>query len=197
MIKASFSVRPRMYANGAISITFFSRLWEQTRGRPDVTIGRFVTNALGNTLGNTINRTASQAEAAIRWTDLGTLGGANSQALAINNDGIVVGWSSDTVGETRAFLYRDGAMRALPDLGGAFSRANAIDDTGLVAGAAGAPDGISHAVLWENGQVLDLNTLIPTGSGWVLHGAIALSDSGRIIGYGAYHGEPRAFMLTP
>ena len=50
-----------------------------------------------------------------RWviTDLGTLGGKLSEAVAINELGHVVGNSADASGRERAFLWRDGKMITL------------------------------------------------------------------------------------
>jgi probable HAF family extracellular repeat protein len=50
--------------------------------------------------------------------DLGTLGGAYSEALAINRQGHIVGWSTGSGSHgpgrtTKAFLYRDGQMISL------------------------------------------------------------------------------------
>jgi len=43
-----------------------------------------------------------------KMVDLGTFGGNNSLALAINNSGQVVGWSVTSAGATHAFLYSNG-----------------------------------------------------------------------------------------
>ena len=45
---------------------------------------------------------------------------------------------------------------------------------------------------------LDLNTLLPPKSGWVLTSATGISDAGQIVGYGYERpGEMRAYELTP
>jgi hypothetical protein len=43
----------------------------------------------------------------------------------------------------------------------------------------------------------DLNTLVPPDSGWVLHGASAINDSGQIVGWGYFNKELRGFLLNP
>ena len=43
----------------------------------------------------------------------------------------------------------------------------------------------------------DLNTLLPSGTGWVLQSAAAISDGDQIVGYGTLNGKRRAFLLTP
>jgi probable HAF family extracellular repeat protein len=56
---------------------------------------------------------------------------------------------------------------------------------------------MKHAFISNaNGQV-DLNELIPTGSGWELKEATDINDSGQIVGYGVKDGQTRAFLLTP
>src|SRR5260370_33645707 len=69
-------------------------------------------------------------------TDLGTLGGMNSQATGINNRGQVVG-SSTLQGDaiTRAFLWEDGLMTDLGYVGGTVSKANSINNRGQTVGA--------------------------------------------------------------
>ena len=45
--------------------------------------------------------------------------------------------------------------------------------------------------------MLDLNDLVPTGSGWVLEFADDINSSGQIVGEGFIDGEFHAFLLTP
>src|SRR5262245_48918399 len=70
------------------------------------------------------------------WTvvDLGTLGGARSEATDLNASAQVVGWSEQADGAERAYLWRNGVMTNLGTLGGDFSRAFGINDSGQVVG---------------------------------------------------------------
>jgi hypothetical protein len=59
-----------------------------------------------------------------------------------------------------------------------------------------------HAALFSLGSantnsVTDLNTLIPSGSGWNLTNALKFDDQGQIVGVGTLDGSPHAYLLTP
>ena len=45
--------------------------------------------------------------------------------------------------------------------------------------------------------MIDLNTLLPTGSGWELAGAYGINDLGQIVGSGSINGQGHAFLMTP
>ena len=67
-------------------------------------------------------------------TDLGTLGGSRSEAQSLNNRAQVAGWSLDSQGRYRPFVYDDGIILDVADLRGVgaalqLGRANAIQVT--------------------------------------------------------------------
>jgi probable HAF family extracellular repeat protein len=132
---------------------------------------------------------------------LGTFGGSNSDALAINAGEVVTGWAA--IGGTQdehAFRWMAGVMTDLGTLGGDQSRGNAIAGNGDVVGWANRPG--SHktrAMLVQGDTMVDLNDLIPAAdqAEWNLLEAFGINDSGVIVGQGKHHGEPHAFVLTP
>jgi probable HAF family extracellular repeat protein len=131
--------------------------------------------------------------------DLGTLGGQHSWAQGINDAGQIVGYSLMVPGSytQHAFLWEDGMMHDLGTLGGDSSSANGINAAGQIVGnAATALDG-GHAFLYSGGTMVDLNSLLPPGTGWVLQDARAINDRGQIAGVGSVNGTTRAFVMSP
>jgi probable HAF family extracellular repeat protein len=133
--------------------------------------------------------------------DLGTFGGLRSQAYAINASGQVTGYANPTnSNNTRAFLYSGSVLTNLGTLGsGVDSYGFGINSAGEVVGASDlvAGDGTQHAFLYSTGKMVDLNDLVPAGSGWVLNVATSINDAGQIAGYGTRNGKTRAFVLNP
>ena len=146
-------------------------------------------------------------------TPLGSLGvqysdGSMSGAAAINNHGQVVGWTSitNTSAPRHAFLItpQEGVwkkpagdpnptnefMRSLGTLGtpANSSWATAINDNSWVVGHSETPAGDIHAFLWRNDHMLNLNTLIPQDSGWILTHATGINNANEIVGYGLHNG---------
>lgn len=124
----------------------------------------------------------------------------HAAAEAINEGGLVVGWTSDRV-VTEPFEWRDGVLTPLP-LPPGFTTGMALDvdeldrAVGTTEGYLVDPDPV-RALLWENGEVHDLNDLIPPDTGWVLERAEGINDRGQIVGFGRLNGVRRIFLLGP
>lgn len=120
---------------------------------------------------------------AFLWTasggmrDLGTLGGANSRAIAINDSSHVVGWAQNGAGVNRAFLWTEtGGMVDLGTLGGAASTAAGINNSGQIAGAAQISGGQFRAYRWSGGEMENLGTL-----GGPSSSANGINDAGAVL----------------
>ncbi|MCC6619601.1 MAG: DUF11 domain-containing protein [Deltaproteobacteria bacterium] len=113
--------------------------------------------------------------------ELGTLGGDESWATAINDAGVVVGVSETASGALHAFRWtEDDYMVDLgpAQVGGGDSSASLLSQSGWVAGTSASGGGSSPAVVWTPGNVV-----------WVLEllGAraatpVALNEAGAIAG---------------
>jgi probable HAF family extracellular repeat protein len=119
-----------------------------------------------------------------KMTDLGTLGGPDSEAIWINDAGVIAG-SADlpTPGIHDAVRWKDGQILDLGTVDGdACSRGRAINARGQIVGLSSDCRNALHAFLWEEGgPMLDLNALIPPGSGLQLTNAININDHGEIL----------------
>lgn len=145
---------------------------------------------------------------AFAWTsgtgmiDLGTLaGGVTSIANAINSSAIIVGQSDGSTTDGNWHAVKWDSSRKIHDLGtfpgGTYSVAFAINDYDVVVGYGNLSNNAAHAMIWNSSGIHDLNSLIPSGSGWVLINANAINKVGQITGYGTIKGYNHAFLLTP
>ncbi|GAA4706084.1 hypothetical protein Prum_007610 [Phytohabitans rumicis] len=94
-----------------------------------------------------------------------------SEANAVNNAGLVVGWSEtwageDSIGPAHAVVWSPtgsayGPAQDLGTMGGLVSRANAVNDLGEVVGWSHDASGVVRAFLWSSalGQMTDLGGL--------------------------------------
>ncbi len=111
-------------------------------------------------------------------TDLGSLGGDDSRAHALNNRGQVVGVARTSDGYDHAFLYDGGEMRDLGTLGGTYSVAYGINELGQVVGAAHRADQRPTAFLYRRGQMLDIGGL----PGSTESRAFSINLAGEVVG---------------
>jgi probable HAF family extracellular repeat protein len=127
-------------------------------------------------------------------TSLGTF-----QPTGINDAGQIVGAAATAVDpDGDAFLDSGGVMTDLGTLGGDSSLAYAIDASGEVVGTSATPtNAAGDAFLYTTSSgMIDLNSLLPAGSGWVLQVATGINDSGQVVGLGLNpEGQEDAFLL--
>ena len=129
---------------------------------------------------------------AVMWKNgqifnLGTLGGYESVAFAVNDSDQVTGAAANTVPDpnsffgwgtqTRGFFYQNGVMTDLGTLGGNDTLAYIINDAGQIAGQSGKADGSVDPFVWTNGTMKDLGGLGGT-SGFVDD----MNSKGQVVG---------------
>ena len=112
-------------------------------------------------------------------TDLGTLGGPQAVATAINASRQVVGYSTTPANDgSRPFLWAQGTMTDLTTRGASKSFIpNGINTAGEVVGNQIA-NGQVRATLWRPGMTLDLGALPGTGSY-----AFGINTAGQVVGH--------------
>lgn len=127
--------------------------------------------------------------------DLGTLhaNAAESSATAVNNAGVVVGYSYTSGAAFHAFRivpqggvwntdvnadFANDLMQDLGTLGGVNSWARGINNLGQIVGESDTADLNTRAFLWSNGVMTDLGTL-----GGANSSASRISDTGVIVGW--------------
>jgi probable HAF family extracellular repeat protein len=136
------------------------------------------------------NQAVTTAATAYNIKNLGTLGGNNSEANAINNVGQTVGGSQTKSGQSHAFIYQAGVMKDLGALAGGFSQANDINDAGVVVGHSTVLSGAERAVRWQNGVKKNLGTLGGRNSQ-----ATGINEHGVIVGWSeTKSGDTHAFV---
>jgi probable HAF family extracellular repeat protein len=135
--------------------------------------------------------------------DLGTFGGDFSNAFWIDDSGEVVGGATTPGNLTlRAARWKNGHITNLGSLNGdVCSYASSSNSKGQIIGNS-IPcdtDGPSLPFLWENGgPMVDLNTLIPPGSGVVLNEGVSINEKGEIVASATLdNGDVHSFPLIP
>jgi probable HAF family extracellular repeat protein len=134
-----------------------------------------------------------------KMKDIGTLGGYDSAANAINDRGQVGGGSDvstaidPTTGYPRhhPYLWTNGVMRDLGTLGGQFGFDEQVTNDGSVVGFTTlAGEQHAHAFLWQNGVMSDLGVL----PGDTDSDANYMNGLGQVIGFSATSSAVRAFI---
>jgi probable HAF family extracellular repeat protein len=111
-------------------------------------------------------------------TYIPTLGGRDSYALGLNDEGVAVGFSHSSSGDLHAIRFVNDQTEDLGTLGGTYSEAAAINSHGHIAGSSTvSPDSEElHLFVYRDGIMTDLGTT--DGDVYVED----ITDSGLIVG---------------
>jgi probable HAF family extracellular repeat protein len=151
-------------------------------------------NICGDWVGG-INNSGQVAGYGFLWEDGVVTDLSNLQGKAINETGQVTGFFYNYSGWRRAFFWKGGTTTNLGTLGGRESLAYGINDSNQVVGTSENAINDNRAFLWSGGVMIDLNSLLPEGSGWELMEARDINNHGCIVGFGFINGEQHAFLL--
>jgi probable HAF family extracellular repeat protein len=161
----------------------------------------YAVNASGAVAGWSNTATVTHAmfrSASGSLTDLGTLGGTNSFAFALNDNNVVVGHAQVANGEYHAFRWTQAGgmvdLNTRGTIGGTRASAYDINGSGDIVGLAYDAAGHYKAVLWPaSGGVTDLGTMNQGTSG----AAYGINDAGVVVGLATdASGKDRAFRWT-
>jgi probable HAF family extracellular repeat protein len=174
------------------------------------TLANFAPNGRGQIVGEG-SLTGDQDASAFLWEHGsirqlgGSFGGHFTGAIAINDRGEAIGFAT-LPGDTRSRAALWTQAGNIVDLGvvdnDPCSYASALNAQTQVVGSSAPGCNFSgfavRAFLWENGSIVDLNTLIPSGSALHLQFAETINDRGEIAGTGVDAlGNVHAFLLIP
>jgi probable HAF family extracellular repeat protein len=133
----------------------------------------------------------SAGDAGYALQDIGTLGGAFSNARDVNDAGVVVGRSQTAAGAIHAFVYADGTMQDLGSPGSGSSEAWLVGEGGHVAGIF-RDGGATRTAVWANGGVTDVG-----GFGGSFTAPTGVDPSGTVVGFSELpDGSRRAFRWS-
>lgn len=146
------------------------------RGETYGVINQHGINANGQVAGHNFSEEGTRAFLydGTRLIEIGTFGGSNSQANAINRCGHVTGWAEPAAGLAQAFLY-DGTLRNLGSLGGE-SVGGAVNDCNVVVGWSGVSGGGVHGFV-HDGVIRDIGSLGTDSF------ALSINSRGLVAGY--------------
>jgi probable HAF family extracellular repeat protein len=196
------------FGAGGAALPLHGYIWRAGQPLEDVILGTkgftriFDINADGETCGAYLSDDlfgfVFQNHAFLRladgsWQDLGTLGGRESRAQALNDRAMITGMARGPADEHHGFLWQAATgMIDLGHLGGTYCDPEDIDNHGRIVGASDDALGATRPFLWEGGVMRDLGTLGgPDGR------AKGINEHGDIVGNAQDAGGVKRAVIWP
>lgn len=155
-------------------------------------------NSFGDVAGYAADHAAAWSGGKV--VDLGILKGYDtSVGTALSDDGTVVGTAQHVLERKPiGFVWRGGSMTELDPMDGDdILTPSGVNTKGQIVATSSKDYQTSRGVIYQDGKMTDLNTLIPSTSGWFIGQALGINNAGQIIATGAKNGQNRALLLTP
>jgi len=110
-----------------------------------------------------------------KLTTLDDPSGSDTYCVGINSNNVIVGWYTNSSGNTQAFIYKDGKFRNIGPSGSVGTGAYGINDSGIVTGWYTDSAGVQHGFVWDG---TTYTTLDVPGASWT--NAFAMNNKGII-----------------
>lgn len=183
------------------SVTVLGGLWEQFPGLSEVKGINDAGVAVGASSSDTSLARPFVWTAESGMVDLGTLGGSQGAATAIDNAGLIIGIAFTADNKERAVIWEDGEISPLGVLpGGTLAEALDINEQGLIVGCADIGPTTDedpllrlHPVRWDVSTAADappaaVDLGVPFAGGQAY--AVAINNLGQIVGNGEDPAQP-------
>lgn len=126
-------------------------------------------------------------------TDLGPLAGAQTYAMAINENGVVAGYSQPDANSARAWIWKNGiGLTDVGSFGGLDNRGLFVGPDDRLYGTSQDGSGVTRGFVWNGVTLADIGSIAPGDQVFPQ----SVNASGTIAGYTTTGGNTFAFKLS-